>query len=326
MKKLVLPLVLASLALAPAALGQEKKSAKQERNEKSYQLLVDQYATSTLGYYIEQRCRQLDETAYTAFSDNQKLLDGFMLILMGAEDNVKLVDGVKATASDAEMNPCNLDTFKFSLATMQIASNLSTRVQLLGEDELIKLNQALKKQMNAAQASQTQTTTPAQTTTTQPTTVEEPQVQETEVEAEPVDTTPKTTFETLSQTPINRQPEPEKKTVDTPTTTTTTGGATQTTQTAAVSTQTGIVLANYVNPYPYTAPPPPPGETEKDMKRRQRQEIIDIRSAHRAELDAFRDNQDSYADPDAVKDAIQDRQEAEFDALRNRQYEESKRY
>ncbi len=317
MKKLILLLALATLTLSSTGFAQQqgektKPDRVKSRDQKSYELLVDQYATASLGYMVEQRCRQLAVVAYEDFQKSQDLLDGFMLILMGGDDFVNLVEGLKKTALDVNANPCNVDTFKFALATAQISSSLATRVQLLGEEELIKLNKALHRQMKQAQESgqlpppEDQQATPVQPVETVP-------------EPEPQSTEPaKTEFETLTPTYVDRQPEP--KTSSTPPV----SAATQ--QPVQAQAQPGTLLANYVNPYPYSAPPAPAGETEKDMKRRQRQEIIDLRRAQRAEMDAFKDNKDSYADPDAVEGAIKDRQDAEFDAMRNRHQQELGRF
>lgn len=329
MKKFVLALVLTGLAApALAQTGQEK------RNQAAYNQLVDQYATATLGFFIENRCRQLDETAYGAFSADQKTLNDFMKYLMGVEAWMGIVENLRKTAEDTGVNPCNSDTFKFALATAQISSRMATRVKLLEEEDMAKLaaiGAARDHEVRQARQEAGQPTAPNTAGTTTPV---QPQAQ-TKAQPSPEPELPASsageeTFEFVPTTTIERQPE-NKKPANTQTATTEPQTQTQP-QAQPVPSQSqsqeaaGILLANYVNPYPYTPAAPPPGETEKDMGRRHRQEIIDLRRAHRAELDAFKDNEDKYANPDAVKDFIKERQDDEFDAMRNRHQMEEDRY
>lgn len=306
-------IIMALLATAIAAPGAFAQTAKQERNVKAYKQLVDQYATSTLGFLIEDRCRQLAQVGYDDFMTNQKILNAFMANLMGQTAWQKLLVGLDQTAQDAEANPCNSDTFKFALATSQISSKMSTRVQLLDPADYPRpLEEILSPQPGPEPQSQESTPPPQQNNTQAQQPVDNPPP-----------STPKTTFAPLTTTQVDRRPEADKpKNQQTSTTTETTQQAQTTIQPAQQQGQTGISLLNYVNPYPYLAPAAPGGETEKIMKRRHRQELIDLRRAQREEMDAFKDNKASYIDQKAVKKSIEQRQSGEYSALRNKHRQE----
>lgn len=327
MKKTIILALLATTIAVPGAFAQ---TTKQERDAKAYRQLVDQYATSTLGFLIEDRCRQLAQVGYDDFMANQKILNKFMGNLMGQTAWQKLLVGLDQTAQDAKTNPCNSDTFKFALATSQISSKMATRVRLLDpEDYPRPLEEIVNPQ---GQTQSEQAVPPAQQDNVQA----ESQPVTTEQGLEPVDntpppTTPKTTFSPLTTTQVDRQPEAEKSKNRRAKTNQdeqpqTTSQASPTPQPAQQQSQTGISLSNYVNPYPYSAAAAPGGETEKDMKRRHRQEIIDLRRAQRSEMDAFKDNKDSYIDQKAVKKVIEQRQNAEYTAIRNRHRQELDRF
>lgn len=320
LKKTIITALLATTIAIPGAFAQ---MTQQERNLKAYKQLVDQYATSTLGFLIEDRCRQLAQVGYDDFMANQKILNDFMSNLMGQAAWQNLLVGLDQTAQDAETNPCNTDTFKFALATSQISSKMATRVQLLDPEDYPK---PLEEIRGTEPQTQTQESTPP--------------AQQNEVQAEPqptpepVDNTPppepKTTFAPLTTTQVDRQKVAEKpktqQTSDSQAQTTPPPQTSTQAQTSTSQAQTGISLSNYVNPFPYTASAAPQGETEKEMKRRHRQEIIDMRRAQRAELDVFKDNADNYIDSKAVKKAIEQRQSAEYTAIRNRHQQELQRF
>ncbi|MHA1544089.1 MAG: hypothetical protein ACTSU8_03035 [Alphaproteobacteria bacterium] len=307
MKKTIIMALLAITIAVPGAFAQMTRA---ERNAKAYKQLVDQYATVTLGFLIEDRCRQLAQVGYDDFINNQKILNEFMSGLMGQTAWQNLLVGLDQTAQDAETNPCNSDTFKFAIATSQISSKMATRVQLLDPADYPRLVEENQSQPQEESLSAQQ---------------DNPQV-EPQVEVQPVDNPPEpipeTTFAPITTTQVTRQPEAEKPKQQQAAT----SQADPVPQTQQVqqqtSTQTGIPLSNYVNPYPYSSPAAPAGETEKLMKRRHRQEIIDLRRAQRAELDIFKDNRDNYIDQKAVKKAIEQRHSAEYTAMRNRHLQE----
>lgn len=308
-------IIMALLATAIAVPGAFAQTTKQERNLKAYKQLVDQYATSTLGFLIEDRCRQLAQVGYDDFLANQKILNKFMAGLMGQEAWQNLLVGLDQTAQDALTNPCNSDTFKFAIATSQISSKMATRVQLLDPADYPQLVKEIQKTEIQPQPQEESSPAPQDNTQVEP-----------QVEVQPVDNppppTPGTTFDPITTTQVTRQPEAEKP-KQRQAATSQADPAPQTQQVQQqTSTQTGISLSNYVNPYPYLSPAAPAAETEKLMKRRHRQEIIDLRRAQRAELNIFKDNRDNYIDQKAVKKAIEQRHKAEYTAFRNRHLQE----
>ncbi|MEE8294445.1 MAG: hypothetical protein V3R64_01920 [Sphingomonadales bacterium] len=318
MKKTVIAALLATSFGVPGAFAQTFEEAQQTE---AYRQLVDQYATATLGFLIEDRCRQLDPVGYNDFLKNQKILNVFIADLIGQEPWQKLLLDMDHLAQDAETNPCNSDTFKFAVATSQISSKMATRVQLLGTAGLSQPSPQSQPETASTPGPENPVPTQAQPEASQPA-------------PEPVDNTPLSNIpiEPVATTQVERQPESEKQQKrreraekakalaedSSPSETAVKPVVSPTPQPAG----TKISLSNYVNPFPYSAPAAPGGETEKVAKRRHRHEIIDLRRAQRAEMSAFKDNQDNYIDAKAVKKTIEKRHSAEYTAIRNRHQQE----
>lgn len=313
MKRTAITLFLAATVAFPAAFSQP---AEKDPNPQAYNQLLTQYTISSLGFYVEQECRQLDEAAFQDYAKNQLLLNEFMFALMGPEKNKELLEKLIANAENPEINTCNSDSFKFSLSTYRVSGKMATSVRLLDEEYINKLKRRVAVfSQNTQQEKNSQT--PAQNSDTQPA-------------QKPVQNTPppvsKTTFAPITTTQVDRQPEAEKPNTleaitgqDTPVLQDLNSAQSQPAQQQA---GTGISLSNYVNPFPYSSAAAPVGETEKEMKRRHREEIIALRRAQRAELDTFKKNRDNYINQKAVKKAIENRQREEYSALRNRHDQE----
>jgi len=271
-----------SLALPAAALAQEQLSPE----EQAINQLVNQYATVTLGYRINQRCNQLYPKAAEVFGENQKILDAFMTDFLTVEAYRRLNEGLVEAGEDEVANPCGPETFDFVQAAAQIASTMAYRVQVLNGVE--------EPEPVAAPA---------------PAAVEQPP--QTEVQPDPPPAMesqpepaaePQPVAEPAMEPAIEPEPEPEPEPAVQP--------ATQ-----------PKPMVTEPKPEPARAGPRP-GESKKEMKARQREEILELRRAQRAEMDAFKERQDSYPDPKAAKKAIEDRHEAEFDQMRERHYRE----
>jgi len=313
LKRTAITLFLAATFAIPVAVSQP---AEKNPNLKAYNQLVAEYTISSLGFYIEQKCRLLDEAAFQDYAKNQLLLNEFMFALMGPEENTKLLEKLTANAENPEINSCKTDSFKFSVASYQVSGRMATSVRLLDEEYINKLKARV-----GVPSQNTQPQTNAQTST---------QNSSTPAAQAPVQNTPppsKTTFAPITTTQVERQPEAEKppNTLEAITGQDTPVSENQnSTQSQPAQQQTGtrISLSNYVNPYPYSPAATPGSETEKEMKRRHREEIIELRRAQRTELDTFKKNRDNYIDQKAVKKAIEKRQKAEYSALRSRHTQE----
>ncbi len=314
MKRTAITLFLAATVAIPAAFSQP---VEKNANRKAFNQLVSQYTISSMGFYIEQKCRLLDEAAYQDYAKNQLLLNEFMFALMGPEKNTELLEKLAANAENPEINTCNNVSFKFSLAAYQISGKMATGVRLLDDEYINKIKGLVgAPSQNTQPQKETQTSTPNSGNQAAQT---------------PVPKTPpppsKTTFAPITTTQVERQPEAEKPPntleaitgQDTPVSENQNSAQSEPTQ---QPTGTRISLSNYVNPFPYSPAAAPGGETEKEMKRRHREEIIALRRAQRAELDTFKDNKDNYIDQKAVKKAIEKRQKAEYSTLRTRHDQE----
>jgi len=248
-------------------------------------------ATVTLGYRINQRCNQLYPAAADMFAANQKILDVFMTDFLTAEAYQRLNEGLIEAGNDEVANPCGPDTFEFVQASAQISSTMAYRIDILEGREEPEPEVATP--AAAAPAEQP----PAQTTA-------EPEM-EVQPEPEPVvQPEPEPVMQPEPEPVMQPEPEPEPEPMAEP--------------------------EPQPEPQPMvteTKPEPAstgarPGESKKEMKNRQREEILELRRGQREEMDAFKENEESYPDPKAAKKAIEDRHDAEFEQMRQRHYQE----
>lgn len=100
-------------------------------------VLVDQYATATLGFLIEDRCHQMEDGARQQFTDDFLVVDEFIGELIGAGPREGIVMEMAASADNVDLNPCNTDTFRFGLTTATLTAQLATRIRILKGDGMV---------------------------------------------------------------------------------------------------------------------------------------------------------------------------------------------
>ncbi|MCH8347128.1 MAG: hypothetical protein IH901_01320 [Proteobacteria bacterium] len=254
--------------------------------DQAFEQLLNQYATVTLGLGIDQRCRQLYPKAADLFAENHAIVKSFMATIMPAEAFEQLNTGIQEAANDEVANPCGSYTFDFIQASAQISSTMAYRINILqGKTEP-------EPGMTPPAVSPPPVAQEA---------IAEPQETEAVPVQEPVKEPVQEPVKVESQeTKVEPVQEPVQETVPPPQP-----------EAQEVKTET-----------PSSSPARP--ETKKERNRRQREEVRALNRKHREERDNFKASQGTYPDPKAAKKALQGRQDAELDAMRQRHFEEDR--
>ena len=288
MRKFLIPLA-AFLAGSAPAIAQEALSPE----DQAFEQLLNQYATVTLGLHIDQRCRQLYPKAADLFAENHAIVKNFMATIMSSAAFEQLNTGIQDAAKDEVANPCGSYTFDFIQASAQISSTMAYRINILQE----------KTEPGPDMAPPAVSPPPAgEQAAAEPQETEAVPVQE---PAKPVEVESQETKAELVQEPV-KEPvqEPAKKPLKE------TVPPVQP-QVQEVKTET-----------PSSSPARP--ETKKERNKRQREEVRTLNRKHRDERDNFKASQATYPDPKAAKKALQGRQDAELDTMRQRHFEEDR--
>lgn len=130
--KIIIAVVLFLSAL-PVTFGQDAGPNEGQAQKSNPQLnqLIDLYATATMGWTVEQRCKYLGDELDAQFAENYKVVDTFMQQILVDEAWEKMKTGVIGVANDDVSFQCSSEMIDYSAETFRLTRDLANNIREL---------------------------------------------------------------------------------------------------------------------------------------------------------------------------------------------------